>query len=98
MQQTFSIKALFVKLSKLCAYTHIYRLLVMLFNGHELSEKTKIGRNIALLGFFCPFFWISLFTGAETATTIFHAIHSSIVFLLGVVIMVFSLKQKKTYE
>lgn len=89
------VKGLLAKLSQWCAYTHIYRLIIKLIKGETLSELTKAGRNIALLGFFCPFFWYALFSGAQKSALIFHATHSGIVFLLGVVIMAFSLLQKK---
>jgi len=81
-------------LSKWCAYSQMYRLLLILFNGGEWSEQTKIGRNIALLGIFCPFFWFALFSGADSSELAFHACHSSIVFLIGVVIMIVSLTKK----
>jgi len=81
------------RLSKLCAYCYIYNLFLTLLNGKELPELAKSGRNIALLGLFCPFFWFSLFSGADSSTILFNAIHSGIVFLLGVVIMLVSLKQ-----
>ena len=83
------------KLSKWCAYTHIFKLFRTLANGEKLSEQAKTGRNIALLGLFCPFFWYALLSGAQTSTVIMHATHSGIVFLIGVVIMVLSLLQKK---
>ena len=95
MQKTLPGKRILSKLSQWCAYTHIYNLLKTLANGEELSEQTKTGRNIALLGIFCPFFWYALLSGAETSTVIMHATHSGIVFLIGVVIMVSSLLQKK---
>ena len=88
-------KKILSKLSKWCAYTHIFKLFSTLANGEKLSEQTKTGRNIALLGLFCPFFWYALLSGAQTSTVIMHATHSGIVFLFGVVIMVFSFLQKK---
>ena len=81
--------------AKWCAYSHIYRVFTNLIRGDKLSEQGKVGRNIALLGIFCPFFWYALFSGAQKSTVILHATHSGIVFLLGVVIMVFSFLQKK---
>lgn len=45
------------------------------------------GRNIALIGVFCPFFWISVFSGASVQMIGFNAVHSGIVILIGLGIM-----------
>jgi hypothetical protein len=58
--------------------------------GKDISEQAKAGRNIALLGLFCPFFWYALLTGASRDTLLFHATHSGIVFLIGLSIMLAS--------
>jgi hypothetical protein len=87
------IKKLLSLTSKWCAYTHIFKLCSVLLKGGDISEQALTGRNIALLGLFCPFFWFALFSGADKATLIFHATHSGIVFLIGVVIMLISLKK-----
>ncbi|SDZ91140.1 hypothetical protein SAMN05660420_00698 [Desulfuromusa kysingii] len=81
-------------LSKWCAYTHMFKVFTALIKGGDLSEQTKAGRNIALLGFFCPFFWIALLSGADGSTLAFHATHSGIVFLIGVAIIITSFKKK----
>ena len=88
-------KIILNKLSKFCAYSHIYKLIKDLLNNRDISEQTKTGRNIALLGFFCPFFWYALFSGAPQNELLVHASHSGIVLLVGLVIMVLSLKQQK---
>lgn len=80
--------------TKWCAYHHIYKLVRALVNGSSLTEQAKIGRNIALLGLFCPFFWLALLSNANPSTLAFHATHSGIVFLIGVAIMAFNIKKK----
>jgi len=82
-----TITRITVRLGKLCAYCYIYKLLLAFINGKKLSELTKSGRNIALLGLFCPFFWFSLFSGADSSTLLLNGLHSGIVFLIGIVIM-----------
>ncbi|OBT12171.1 hypothetical protein A9264_03275 [Vibrio sp. UCD-FRSSP16_10] len=82
-------------LTKWCAYSHMFKVLSALINGGDISDQTRAGRNIALLGLFCPFFWYALFTGANKAELTFHALHSGVVFLIGIVIMFFSLRHKK---
>jgi len=82
------------QLTKFCAYSYIYTSIRALIKGEKLSEQGKTGRSIALLGIFCPLFWYALFTGADPSTLAFHATHSSLVFLLGMVIMIFSFKKK----
>lgn len=49
----------------------------------HLIGGIKTGRNIALVGVFCPIFWLSLFTGASGSVLLFDAIHSSIVIFIG---------------
>ncbi|WP_413282683.1 hypothetical protein [Vibrio sp. MA40-2] len=82
-------------LTKWCAYSHMFKVFSILLNGGDISEQTRTGRNIALLGVFCPFFWYALFTGASKAELIFHATHSSVVFMIGMVIMLLSMKKNK---
>jgi len=55
--------------------------------AEKLISSIKMGRNIALIGVFCPFFWVSLLTGSSIETIRFNAIHSGIVILLGLTIM-----------
>ncbi len=75
-----------------CAYHHLFKIFSMRIRGEKCSEITKVGRNIALLGFFCPLFWIALFSGTRGSHLFFHATHSGIVFLIGVVIMIIGFK------
>lgn len=89
------MKAVVRNLTKWCAYSHMYKVFSALIKGGDISDKTRTGRNIALLGIFCPFFWFALFTGASRTELAFHATHSGIVFFIGIVIMFGSLKQKK---
>jgi hypothetical protein len=81
-------KAIFKSLTKLCAYTHLFKMISAFLSGKNISELTKGGRNTALLGIFCPFFWFALFSGADEAEVMFHGTHSSIVFFIGIAIMV----------
>ncbi|MGR5063880.1 hypothetical protein [Photobacterium sp. DNB22_13_2] len=89
------MKSIVSGLSKWCAYSHIIKAFSVLIKGGQISEQTKAGRNIALLGFFCPIFWIALFSGADAQSLAFHATHSGIVFLIGIAIMVASLKKQQ---
>jgi apolipoprotein N-acyltransferase len=50
---------------------------------HHLESRVKIGWAILLVGFFCPFFWIALFSGARGQMLYFNAIHSCLVMLFG---------------
>ena len=89
------LKKIIGKLSQLCVYTHIWKVISGLLNNEGLSEQTKAGRNIALLGLFCPFFWYALLTGASREVVIMHGIHSSIVLLIGIVIIFVSIRKQK---
>lgn len=52
-----------------------------------LQQRVKTGRNIALIGVFCPFFWFSVISGASSGKILFNGIHSGIVILIGLIIM-----------
>ncbi|MGE9291537.1 MAG: hypothetical protein ACQKBT_11135 [Puniceicoccales bacterium] len=84
-----------VCLSRCCAYHHLLQVVRVLVKGGDISDLTRTGRTIALLGFFCPIFWIALLSGADASTIALHAGHSGIVFLIGLAIMVFSLFSQK---
>jgi hypothetical protein len=88
---TTGIRRLVNSLSRWCAYRYLYQVASALIRGGQLSEQVKAGRNIALLGFFCPFFWFALFSGANASTIALHAAHSGIVFLIGIGILVIGL-------
>lgn len=53
----------------------------------RLKKGMKTGRNISLVGIFCPFFWYSLLTGMSTNFIILNAIHSALFILLGLFVM-----------
>ncbi len=82
-------------LSKGCAYRHLYSVITALIKGGTMSGQTKAGRNIALLGIFCPFFWMALLSGERGAALAFHAVHSGVVCLIGVAIMIAGLAHQK---
>jgi hypothetical protein len=89
------VRRICVGLSKWCAYSYLCELVLARLRGKKLTEQVKAGRNIALLGFFCPIFWFALFLGADKSTLVMHATHSGIVFTVGVVIMVTGLIKQK---
>jgi len=78
-----------IRLASLCAYTHLWQII----KARQLPDSAKPGLTIALLGLFCPFFWIALFTGASKAELTFHACHSGLVFCIGMVLMLKGLRQ-----
>jgi hypothetical protein len=51
--------------------------------ARHLQGQVRIGWAIVLVGFFCPFFWIALFTGIRGQTLYFNALHSGLVMLFG---------------
>lgn len=52
-----------------------------------LRSRIKMGRNIALIGFFCPIFWVSLFAGMNRSVVMINAVHSGAVILIGLAVM-----------
>ncbi|QBG48701.1 hypothetical protein EGM51_15295 [Verrucomicrobia bacterium S94] len=78
-----------------CAYHHLYNVISALIKGEKLSAQIKAGRNIALLGIFCPFFWMALLSGERGSALAFHALHSGMVCLIGIAIMIAGLANQK---
>jgi len=78
-------------LVNLCAYTHLWRVI----RERRLPSSARPGFSIALLGLFCPFFWIALLTGASRQELIFHGSHSGLVFCIGLVLMLKGLRQHR---
>ncbi len=49
----------------------------------DIQTRIRIGKAVALIGFFCPLFWISLLSGNRGPELYFNAAHSGIVILIG---------------
>lgn len=85
-----------------CPYTIVGKKCIGIFNGKkpiskkankkivQLQKGVKTGRNLSLIGVFCPFFWYALLTGMSKDFIILNAIHSSIVVAIGLVIILFN--------
>jgi len=82
-------------LMSFCAYTHLWRVIKHAIVERRLPDSIRQGALIALLGFFCPFFWLALLMGASKAELIFHATHSGVVFCLGVLLMLKTLSDER---
>ena len=85
-------------LLNLCPYTHLWRAMKRVVAERKLPSSARTGASIALLGLFCPFFWIALFTGASREELIFHGCHSGLVFLIGLVLMLNALARQQERE
>ena len=79
-----------------CPYTILAKKAIRFARGDYAKEYTtdreryllghvKSGLGIALIGVFCPIFWLSLFSGAKVETLYFNAAHSGIVILIGLI-------------
>ncbi len=53
----------------------------------KFQNGIKTGRNIALIGVFCPFLWYSILTRQSADLTLLHAIHSGIIVGLGLLVL-----------
>lgn len=90
-----SVAQILARLSKWCAYRHLFHVLRDLRKGGKRSARFKAGRNMALLGLCCPLFWIALFSGERGGTLAFHAMHSGLVCLMGIATMLTGLINHK---
>ena len=83
-------------LLNICPYTHLWRVIKKSVKERKLPAAARQGSYIFLLGLLCPFFWIALLKGASPEELRFHATHSGIVALIGLVSMVMGLLKEKT--
>ena len=90
-----SIKRLVGRIFMSCPYTMAGKKCVNAVTGKKEVKKVssckaeeykagiKLGRNIALIGFFCPIFWGSVIMGAPASVILFNLTHSGIIIALG---------------
>jgi len=95
-----TISKLIKQLLDNCPYTIAGKKCIKLINGNKNVSKKyltktlkyrnglKTGRNISLVGIFCPFFWYALLTGMNQKIIILNAIHSSIVITIGLIVVI----------
>jgi len=55
-------------------------------NSSLYKKGMQTGRNIALVGVFCPFLWYSILSGGTRDFIILNAIHSGIIVCIGGVV------------
>lgn len=94
MAKTIIVRSTMKKLLKLCPYTHVFET-VKKRNLPENSVKTiRTGSIIALLGMFCPLFWIPFLSGTPLDDLWFDVAHSSIFVCIGLGMMVYGFFKK----
>lgn len=84
----------FRALSKFCPYSHLWGVFKLALTERRLPASARPGAYIALLGLFCPIFWTAYFRGAPRDELLFHATHSGIFVLVGVVLMFVGMAKK----
>lgn len=78
-----------------CPYTRLWGVTRDVITTKKLPESARPGALIALLGLFCPLFWIALFTGASRSELMFHATHSGVVCGIGLLLMIAGWRKEK---
>lgn len=93
-----SIKRIISQIFMSCPYTMAGKKCINAVTGKKEERKVssckseeykagiKLGRNIALIGFFCPIFWGSVIMGAPASVILFNLTHSGIIIALGALI------------
>lgn len=88
----------FKSIIKACPYSLLGKKCVDLFKEKpstvkHLKEKKQVlktgiktGRNISLVGMFCPFLWYSILSGASPDFILLNVLHSGIIVGFGLVI------------
>jgi len=80
MKTTVNWKQLF----NFCPYTHVFRSIKTAVQEKRLPQASKTGIVIALLGFFCPFFWVPFISGKPLSELGFDIIHSGTFVAIGI--------------
>jgi len=92
-------KNLFKSIVNACPYSILGKKCMGVLNNKPKTNNTptnkikpfkagiKTGRNIALVGIFCPFLWYAILSGASKDFILLNVIHSGIIVALGLVII-----------
>jgi quinol-cytochrome oxidoreductase complex cytochrome b subunit len=62
----------------------VFRSVRLAIQEKRLPQASKSGITIALLGFFCPLFWIPFLSGKPVRELRFDIIHSGIFVVIGI--------------
>ncbi|MHA7944560.1 hypothetical protein ACJOV8_015895 [Formosa sp. 3Alg 14/1] len=93
-----SVSHFFKAVIQACPYTLVGKTCVEAVKGKPVIPKKtsknsllykkgmQTGRNIALVGVFCPFLWYSILSGGTRDFIILNAIHSGIIVCIGGVV------------
>ncbi|GAA5219980.1 hypothetical protein [Membranihabitans marinus] len=89
----------FKSIVKACPYTILGKKGIEIFKAAPKSDKNienkmqryktgmKTGRNISLVGVFCPFLWYAILSGASKEFIMLNVIHSALFVVLGLLIL-----------
>jgi len=72
------------RLLSLCPYTHVFHSVKIVVREKKLPQAAKTGALIALLGFFCPLFWVPFLSGKPLGELWFDIIHSGAFVAIGI--------------
>lgn len=94
-----SLSDFFKSLIQACPYSRVGKKCMDVVKGKPSTKKSsknktllfkagiKTGRNIALVGVFCPFLWYAILSGASKDFIILNLIHSGIIVIIGIVVV-----------
>lgn len=71
------------KILNFCPYTHLYKTIKIAVTEKKIPQASKSGLIIALLGLFCPLFWVPFLSGTPIDELWFDIIHSSAFIVIG---------------
>jgi len=71
------------QLFNFCPYSHVFRSIKTAVQEKRLPQASKTGIVIALLGIFCPLFWVPFISGKPLSELWFDIIHSGAFVAVG---------------
>jgi hypothetical protein len=84
MTQEVEIFMEWKQLFNFCPYTHVVRSIKTAVREKKLPQASKTGLIIALLGLFCPLFWVPFISGKPLSELWFDVIHSGTFVVIGI--------------
>jgi len=94
-----SLSNFFKSLIRACPYSLVGKKCVDAVKGKPSTHKKsknkaqlfkagiKTGRNISLVGVFCPFLWYAILSGASKDFILLNLIHSGIIVIIGLIVL-----------
>lgn len=77
-----------------CPYTHVFRTIRASIKEGKMPQSARTGVIIALLGLFCPLFWVPFLRGEPLEKLWFDVLHSGAFVVIGITMFLWGVLKK----